>query len=287
MLDVLNAKGFIILKPTYEERENWREQNTENTYFNRGYRNQTVLLDRVVLRIELMVLGVLIAIALGSTIFSGLKNIGQFNSQWQSDFMQNFATEMFGAILTFILLEKVVGAANRVRERTKNEMSKLTERVKYGPGKIDAVNTLRDRGWLRILADIKLEDTNLTELNFQNTYLDRANFARANLSRANFSGTSLHKADLLGANLTKSSFIDANLSNTDLSWANFNGADLSGANLRGARLFEVKNILEARFSRTTILPNGEKWQLETNLEIFTNPKHPLFYDPNKPIQDRE
>lgn len=106
---------------------------------------------------------------------------------------------------------------------------------------------------------------------FQNADLSGANFANANTLDINFENSTLHLVNFRNAQL-----YGANLAQSFLSWTHFEGANLRYANLRGIKI-NVRVYFDAR----TILPNGDIWQKDYDLEIFTNPDHPNFYDPDE------
>jgi hypothetical protein len=81
----------------------------------------------------------------------------------------------------------------------------------------------------------------------------------------------LHETDLYSANLES-----ANLQCADLSAAQLQRANLQGANLEEASL-EKANLAYAKFSDSTVLPDGSKWTPDTDLERFTDPDRPDFW----------
>jgi uncharacterized protein YjbI with pentapeptide repeats len=86
------------------------------------------------------------------------------------------------------------------------------------------------------LANMCLNDANLSKANLSGAYLRCANLSKADLSEANLRDANLSKADLSGAYLRCANLSKADLSEANLRDANLRGADLSGANLRGANL---------------------------------------------------
>lgn len=102
---------------------------------------------------------------------------------------------------------------------------------------------------------IKLDGANLSRADLRGEFLIGVDLSWANLSYAN-----LQETELGGANLTKANLKGANLESVNLTNANLSGTDLSGvnlsrANLRDADLSGAKNLIQAKFCRTT-LPNG-------------------------------
>jgi uncharacterized protein YjbI with pentapeptide repeats len=88
------------------------------------------------------------------------------------------------------------------------------------------------------------------------------------MSKAN-----LQEAKLWVANLAAVDMSSANLAYADLAGANLHGTNLSSAYLKGA------NLKQVRFDENTILPDGTRWTPNTDMERFTNPEHPEFWQP--------
>lgn len=158
---------------------------------------------------------------------------------------------------------------------------------------LEAVRLLQQ---MDILTDGSLKDAELGHANLSGAHLVKANLSGANLRLANLSGAYLEFADLSGADLYA-----ANLSGADLKIADLSGADLRQANLSGATLFSTNlsgadltmtklsgaNLYNANlsgailehttFDENTILPRWSKWTPDTDMDRFTNPKHPNFW----------
>lgn len=284
----------------------------KNTIFSR-------LRRRIQRSADWQVLLVLVVIAIGSTLFSGLQNSDQFSAQWWSDFSQNFSTEMFGAFVTFLLLEKVVGSRNaedrlilQLRSSDNatalNALAELWARGWVRDGTLKRV----DLGWANLqtanlsgadlrganfyeanLQGAKLLNTELQEVDLKVADLKRANLYRANLQRADLRGTKLQEADLEEANLQGANLDDANLQGADLSFVNLQGVRLEGAKLRNAVLIgtNLRNtdlmgadlqgakLRDVTFDEATVLPDQKPWSENVNMEKFTDPEHPEFWQP--------
>lgn len=241
------------------------------------------------------VLGILVSIALASLVFSWM--LEQAGSAWWNGAWQNFSTEIMGAFVTFLLLEKIVGArqrredqarederreieAQREAERREIEAHRAREKElldliakmasRNNETALEAVKQLRQRGWL---ADGSLENADLRRAN-----LDSVNLQYCTLSNANLSGASLQSANLRQANLSKADLDNADLRGANLSEANLSDANLSGSYLLGTVLHEYY-FGEAQLSEETWLPNGESWTPDTDMRQYTDADHPAFWQP--------
>jgi uncharacterized protein YjbI with pentapeptide repeats len=220
---------------------------------------------------------------------------------WLSGFLQNFSTEMFGAFLTFLLLEILV------RQRRENEamthhialekkrlIRQMSSRVNAQTQR--AIEELRAQGWLsdgsldgayiewadlqnsmlflaRLrharLAWSRLQDSELRDADFSGADFSEANLARVRMRRADMSQARFHNARLQEARCR-----DVNFAGADLRRARLQGAKLNNANLRGALL------QGAIWSEDTILPDGRHWSPGVDLARFTDPSHPAFWEPD-------
>jgi len=159
----------------------------------------------------------------------------------------NFGTEMLGAVITYLLIQNVIGKSETKEKLIINMRSKVRDVA------LLATEELRQSNWLM---DGSLKEANLNGADLRGAELYGANLIGASLTGANLSGAKLHGAKLSGANLF----------NADLSSAILNSADLDGANLRqtnlhGADLFTVYNLNRADlngawYSDKTKLPDG-------------------------------
>ena len=96
-----------------------------------------------------------------------------------------------------------------------------------------------------------LNDANLSRARLSEANLSGARLLGANLSRARFSEANLSGARLLGADLSRASLNDANLSRASLYEANLSGARLLGADLSRASLNDA-NLSRARLFRANL-----------------------------------
>lgn len=194
------------------------------------------------------VLGVLVIVALSTSVLSLLQNPAGWTPEWRTGWLQNFSTEMMGAIVTFWLFELIVGERKQ-RELEEKRQQSARERFIRELGSqvhataINAVRELRSNGWL------------------QDGSLKKADLRRANLKEAKLSSIDIEAADLSSANLQ----------GADLRQAKLQGVNFAGANLQGALLEE------SRMDRKTILPNKTLWSPQVELAMFTDQNHPQFW----------
>lgn len=212
----------------------------------------------------------------------------------------NLGTELAGALVTYLLLELVVGRmerreAEREAEKKECEAKKADLIAQMGSQVPDeairAIEELRRYGWLydgslqgANLVRANLPEVDLVGADLQRAILDEANLQGATLSAASLQGAALRGADLqwarlLRANLQEANLFDANLQRAVLFEANAQEAALGGANLQWAILIAV-NLQEAYLDEDTILPDGTKWTPDTDMARFTDPKHPDFWRPD-------
>ena len=215
------------------------------------------------------------------------------DATWWSGFLQNFGTEMAGAIATFFLFELITGS-----QTDKKNLFRLVR----GEDKLARDNALRELSasdWLRgadlsgvNLSGADLSYADLGGANLYGAYATQSNayvtLIDANLRSANLVGANLPDADLSGADLRRGDLSDTNLSGANLSDANLASAKLSGANLTGAYLLSVNLskadlrganlggafLTDALLDETTILPDGTHYNPErglAQLERFTHP----------------
>jgi len=243
--------------------------------------------------------GALNVIVLGALLFIGLQtSVWSFEVDvegllaWWSGFLQNFSTEMYGAVLTFFLIEVLVGgrqARQAEREALKVERDRLILEM-GSPFNQTAVEAVRQLRWRRWLKDGSLESAYLERANLEGANVGGANLEGATLAEAKLEGASLRGAKLAGAtlwqaklagatlaeakleganvgevhlegatlyraNLEGANLLGANLAGADLRRANLAGADLWGANLAGAKV-TCSQLLQVDDMRETTLPDG-------------------------------
>jgi hypothetical protein len=194
---------------------------------------------------------------------------------WVSEWLQNFSTEIMGAIVTFWIFDLIVNA--------RNQKNSLILDLKSGDERIyvKALEHIRVNKWL---TDGSLAKENIANADLHGQDLQSINLKGAYLRSVNFEGANVRFAELEDAVL-----IDANLRNADLSSADLENADLENADLRGASLgganMNNANLTNAKFDHTTkwirlvgdeeiaaILPNGTSWFVGMDLREFTQAK---------------
>jgi uncharacterized protein YjbI with pentapeptide repeats len=228
------------------------------------------------------VMGILVGIALLSSLLSAgisMAAHGSNPSDWWISWLQNFSTEMFGAFLTFVLIELVVGG----RQRQEADFEKRQQ------DQISAMSRLRqaDTAEARkpILAEMKKLNL-LYGIDLYRADLQDAPLANANLYEATLSGANLEGANLGRANLYNASLRDANLRRTRLDYAILREAALWRADLRGSNLREADlqgaKLGGAQFDENTVLPDSKKWTPDANLARFTDPKRSDFWRSGNP-----
>jgi hypothetical protein len=221
-------------------------------------------------RLRVGLLLVLIVMALASSLWAVWRT-----GDWE-ELALNFGTEMAGAVVTYLLLELVIGRKEESEAKKKERQAKKADLIaQMGSNVKDvaiaAAEGLQRRGWLY---DGSLQGASLFRANLQGANLVWANLEGATLVGANLQGVSLFRANLQGARLHV-----ANLQGASLMWADLQGADLVGANLQGATLVRAK-LEGADLYEDTTLPDGTKWTPGTDMARFTDCTHPDFWRPD-------
>jgi len=170
-------------------------------------------------QLPLGVLGVLIGVAIVSTGWSVYQT-----RDWPG-LALNFGTEIAGAVVTYLMLEFVIG----MRQRKDTLIAQVKSRVRDIA--IPAVEELDRHNWL---SDGSLNNIDLSNVNLEDAELLRASFEYANLVEGNLQRAKLYRANFQGAILQRVNFTDA-----DLSFANLAEADLTNAILTRADLFHA------------------------------------------------
>jgi hypothetical protein len=175
-------------------------------------------------------------------------------------FALNLGSELAGAVVTYFLLERLLG--ERTRREQDLEILKLEMASSVNDVAVAAVEKLRRYGYLY---DGSLRCANLSGANLRGARLELADLRGADLRQTNLQGAEFEGALLGHTDLTLASLEEAGL------WsANLGGANLTQANLEGA------HIAKACLADAT-LPDGKKWQLDTDMRRFTDPEHPDFW----------
>ena len=217
---------------------------------------------------------ILVFITLATSIGSGFLNPELADRAWWSGFLQNFSTEMMGAIATFALFELVIEARKRTEDKQEAiDKEKTTLIIQMGSKDnataITAVEQLHMNGWLEdgSLKGMVSDRPNLSDAHLWKANLSDVEWFEANLSGANLGEANLSDAHLFGSNLSGAEIDNANLSGANLSEANLKHADLSGANLSGTNLKHA-NMFSVQCDENTTLPDSTKWTVETHWSQF-------------------
>lgn len=114
---------------------------------------------------------------------------------WINGFFQNFGTEMFGALATFVLLQGIVGAREKASDRQLQEeiASRIQDEFRrilqaQEIARLRAAQTPQER---QPILDSMMETGLLEGANFQNVDMEKANLKKANLRGANLQGANL------------------------------------------------------------------------------------------------
>ena len=187
---------------------------------------------------------IIIVVPVAGAVASSLVALLLGGQSWDG-LLLNFGTEMAGAVVTYALLELVIGRRERLRQRLDEEAAGIRTRkteliALLGSAVHDvalpAAEELSRRGWL---SDGSVRGANLFGADLTGADLVLARLDHVDLSRANLSGADLCHADLSGANLTSADLSGAFLEETMLQGATLTGVNLSGANLSGAFLSDA------------------------------------------------
>ncbi|MBV6452052.1 MAG: hypothetical protein MHPDNHAH_02802 [Anaerolineales bacterium] len=205
---------------------------------------------------------------------------------------------MVGAFITTLLFGLLVTVAQSSQQE-QFEKNLLVSQLGSENNHITfaASEELLASGWLRdgTLRNIDLIGANLQGLFLKSADLEGVSFnwangqgaslAHANLKDANFFAANFCGAVFMGADLQGADMVGVDLRKADFFEANLQGVDFSQSDLRSA------NFIWAIFDDNTILPNGIKVDINTDiqeqLDIFTNPDNPNFeshfddHDPEK------
>jgi len=201
------------------------------------------------------VIFILVGIALISSIASLLLNIifqADLSVRWWVSWLQNFSTEMFGAFLTFVLIELIVGG----RERRNFEKHELMDHLLHhltNPTNGEAtaaLDELHELGWLtdgslkgKYLGHAELKSAVLERADLEGACLEMANLQFASLRAINLQGANLRRANLRGAKLTSATMQEANLVNANLAEAYLEGANLQSAHIGFADIHDAQMVI--------------------------------------------
>jgi hypothetical protein len=195
------------------------------------------------------------------------------SGDWLEGWLQNFSTELFGALLTFIVIEKIVGGRARQRDADERRrldqmnMTMLLRQETNAESKIAIVHEMIRLDLIRgaWLSGLNLQGFNFNSLNLEGTRLGGANLQNANLVSANLRNVTLDAADLRGADLA-----DADMENALLGF------------VLGRAVLDMTRLGSTQFDAKTKLPDGTYWTNETDMARFINPANPKFWRSHNP-----
>jgi uncharacterized protein YjbI with pentapeptide repeats len=238
--------------------------------------------------------------AIVSTLGSLILNSGGLSRDWLASWLQNFSTEVLGAFVTYILFEVLIGGRLQ-QEHHERQLLDLRNQIvrditsSNSTFALRSIREARDNKMLfdGTMANLRLDDANLSSgdlrgANLERTILQRADLSFSHLEQANLCGCNLTSAKLTGAHLKEARLVDAELWSADLSNADLTGADLSGTYLCRANLVGA-NLTKVKFSTRTVLPDAEDigeflepvydryWTTEIDMRRYTDPDHPEFW----------
>jgi uncharacterized protein YjbI with pentapeptide repeats len=210
-------------------------------------------------------------------------------------------------------------AEEEEREK-RNRQERQTELAKELTGQLGsrlndvarhAAEKLRHHGWLRdgSLKQVWLHNANLARADLSFAHLTEAQLVVADLRGTDLSHSTLERTVFLKADASQANLIDANLREAKFLYANLRGANLEGADFCGADLTKADLLLavlagwnlepnedetqrwlkpvfkvnHTHFDENTILPDGSRWTLETDMMRFVNPRHPQFWRNDDPL----
>jgi hypothetical protein len=148
----------------------------------------------------------------------------------------NLGTELAGALVTYLLLEIIIGRRERLEAKKEDLIHKMGSIMRDVA--VPAAEELLRQGWLR---DGSLQWADLREADLEEAYLAGARLQMTTVYEANLQRADLNEAYLQGAILTMTKL---------------EGARLVGANLEGAAL-KWANLQGARFDDNATLPDGK------------------------------
>jgi hypothetical protein len=187
---------------------------------------------------------------ISSLFIVAILSISYYLFQSNFDFAEaslNFGTEILGAVITYILIQNVIGNSKK-KEKLITNMSSKTREVA-----LQATEELRQSNWL---TDGSLKGVNLSGANLRGFELNSANLIDAVLINTNLSGAKLFGAKLSGANLFLADLSNATLDSADLHEANLQGTNLYGADLSTVHNLNSATLKGAWYSDKTKWPDG-------------------------------
>lgn len=234
--------------------------------------------NRPFFQLGFIFLVLLIGIAIGALLFGDNAN-----------FNLNIYTEIISIIVTALVVDQII------RRRDRKQMQQRLLRDVAGPSEDvakAAINIMREENWLvgehsllknAYLWEAKLTGVALNGANLSGAALGNSYFQEAYLSNVNFSN-----ADLMGADLNRADMVNSNFHNAQMRYANLEASYLGAADLRGANLqdaylagahFTDMYFGDATFDSNTVLPDGSRWDQTAEIDRFTDPAHPQYWQP--------
>ncbi|GAB4512311.1 MAG: hypothetical protein OHK0046_11640 [Anaerolineae bacterium] len=198
---------------------------------------------------------------------------------WGEGWLQNFSTEMFGAYLTYLLFEILLGEKERYERRREGYVQAMT-RFRLADDLRQQQAYFAEMVALDWLVDGDLSGMDLRQIHLRNADLTNTDFTGANLQGVDFTGAKIIGAVFRDADLRGAHFSNLRWSITKGS-VNFKGAQLEGAvfdNLEQAirtRLIGINNIgLRVTLVTTEIvLPDGSFMEVPEDIQRFTESPH--------------
>jgi uncharacterized protein YjbI with pentapeptide repeats len=163
-------------------------------------------------------------------------------ADWWVGTLQGFGTEMFGAFVTFWLLNMIF--------ETRQEKARLLRDLRSGINNAAkrATVELRENGWLteKVLSGIRLDGANLRQVNLSYAVMPFASLRNAELHEADLSFCRCPQADLRGAILHGAKLPKAELEGCDAWESDWENASLEGCD------FDHADLGHAKFHQTRL-----------------------------------
>lgn len=223
------------------------------------------------LTVSLILLALFSACLIGSYVIQPTRPTPN-STQWFEGLLSNFAAEMFGAFVTFILLYILVEQRDKRQELKAQLIRKMGS--KDNATTHQAVEELRSHDWFE---DGSLRGANFNYANLQGVDLNNANLQKASLHTANLQWAYLVEANLRGSVLTA-----ADLRLASLNKAELQGADLKMAKLEGAKYLLDEQLAQAAALRYAAMKDGTLYDGRFNLEGDIDMAHRRGVDINNP-----
>lgn len=215
-------------------------------------------------RLNTSIILILLGVGIATAAISAYLNHG-ITGEWFSGFLQNFATEAFGAVATYFLID-LIGTRLNTDVRKQQLISELgsfnNERA------VEAIREMWYEGWLQ---DNSVCGARLRYANLQGADLGLCDLREVDFYRSNLRGAIMW-ADLRGANL-----IDADIKEAQFVRPENN--PFPPIYPKMAQGFGSEYPKHALFDKNTILPDGSKWSEKEGYDLarFTNSNHEEFW----------